>query len=99
MERYKSRFREQVLSVPTEINLDNPSDEEILRIGISAEQSAINLYLQLSKYARNDKLKRVLIDIAKEEKVHVAEFQGLLEKIDSEEIEAQIEGREEVEDL
>lgn len=99
MKLYKSRFKEQVLSVPTEVNLDNPSDEEILRIGISAEQSAINLYLQLAKHTQNSKLKSVLLDVAKEEKVHVAEFQTMLEEIDKEEIDAQIEGREEIKNI
>lgn len=97
--RYKKLFKETVLSIPTEFNTDNPSDEEILRMAISAEQSAINLYLQLAKYTDNEDLKDVLLDVAREEKVHVGEFQGMLELVDYEEILTQEEGRDEIEEI
>jgi len=49
-------------------------DKEILRAGIIAELDAINLYEQLAAIATNKNLKRTLMDIAKEEKTHIDEF-------------------------
>ena len=53
-------------------------DKEILRAGIIAEFDAINLYEQMAAMAENENIKRILLDIAKEEKTHVGEFQALL---------------------
>jgi len=53
-------------------------ENEILRIGIIAELDAINLYEQLASLTKDEKLKEVLLDIAKEEKTHVGEFLSLL---------------------
>ena len=92
-------IKESSLSSTTEIDLENSTDEEILRISISAELSAINLYKSLAMKTENKKLKSVLLDIAKEEKVHVYEFQNLLRELDSEEIESDNEAQEELKDL
>jgi len=43
-------------------------DREILRVGIIAELDAINLYEQLAAMAEREEVKKVLLDIAKEEK-------------------------------
>ena len=59
-------------------------DKEILRVGIIAELDAINLYEQMAALAENNILKAVLLDIAKEEKTHVGEFQTLLLMKDAE---------------
>ena len=53
-------------------------DKEILRIGIIAELDAINLYEQMAALTNNENIKIILLDIAKEEKTHVGEFQTLL---------------------
>ena len=91
--------RAGTLSAITEIDTDNPSDEEILRISISAELSAINLYQKLAELTSNIQLRKVLLDIAKEEKVHVAEFETILSMLDKEEVESKIEGEEEINNL
>jgi len=98
MKKYKSKFiKEEVLSVPTEIVLDeNITDEAILRMCISAEQSAINLYNTLAKHTTNPKLKTILKDIAREEKVHIGEFWSTLQDVDWEELQAFIDGQVEV---
>lgn len=44
-------------------------DIELLRIGMIAELDAISLYEQLAASTDNDDLKRVFLDIAKEEKL------------------------------
>ena len=74
-------------------------DKEILRVGMIAELDAVSLYEQLSAMTENENLKKVLLDISKEEKTHVGEFEELLKRIDKEyagEIES---GRKEVEDM
>jgi rubrerythrin len=85
----------ETLSAVTEVAGD-PSEEQILRISISSELSAINLYQELAKKTKNAKVKKVLLDIAQEEKVHVGEFQALLKILDKEENPSQKEGEKEV---
>ena len=74
-------------------------EKEILRTGIIAEYDAINLYEQMAALAKNNNIKKVLLDIAKEEKAHVGEFQALLLLLDKEQVEEMEEGRKEVEEL
>ncbi|HXY88882.1 MAG TPA: ferritin family protein [Candidatus Acidoferrales bacterium] len=59
-------------------------DKEILRAGIIAEYDAINLYEQMAALAENENVKATLLDIAKEEKTHVGEFQAILMRLDDE---------------
>ena len=73
-------------------------DEEILRVGIIAELDAINLYEQLAAAAQSEDIKKILLDIAKEEKTHVGEFQALLLKMDKEQVKELEAGKEEVEE-
>ena len=74
-------------------------DMELLRVGMIAELDAVNLYEQLAAATDNDDLKKVFLDIAKEEKTHFGEFQALLLKLDKEQVEELEKGREEVEEL
>lgn len=74
-------------------------DKEILRVGMIAELDAINLYEQLAAITENENIKKVLLDIAKEEKTHVGEFQALLFRQDTEQEEELEKGKEEVEEL
>ncbi|MEM2344592.1 MAG: ferritin family protein [Thermoproteota archaeon] len=73
-------------------------DKEILRVAIIAELDAINLYEQLSQATSDEGIKRVLLDIAREEKTHVGELQTLLLKKDREQASELEKGREEVEE-
>ena len=85
------------------INLEKISkenlDKEILRAGIIAELDAINLYEQMAAIAQNKDIKRILLDIAKEEKTHVGEFQALLLMNDIEQKKELEEGKKEVDEL
>jgi rubrerythrin len=72
-------------------------DKEILRVGMIAELDAINLYEQLAAKAENPDLKKVILDIAKEEKTHVGEFQALLLRLDRQQVEELEAGKKEVE--
>lgn len=73
-------------------------DREILRAAIIAELDAINLYEQLAAMTTDQKIRRILLDVAKEEKTHVGEFQTLLLMIDKEQAKELEEGRKEVEE-
>lgn len=59
-------------------------DKEILRLAIISELDAVSLYEQFAEGATNSKVKKTLLDIAKEEKTHVGEFQALLKELDPE---------------
>ena len=74
-------------------------DKEILRAGIIAELDAINLYEQMAALTKNEHIKEILLDIAKEEKTHVGEFQALLLNKDKEQEKELEEGKGEVEEL
>lgn len=66
-------------------------DKEILRAAIVAELDAVNLYEQMANLTKDTNIKAVLMDVAKEEKTHIGEFQALLLKFDpqhKEELEA-----------
>ncbi|MFH1890079.1 MAG: demethoxyubiquinone hydroxylase family protein [Candidatus Kuenenbacteria bacterium] len=71
-------------------------DAEILRVGIIAELDAINLYEQMAAIAQDENIKAMLLDIAKEEKTHVGEFQALLLNRDEEQAKELAAGKEEV---
>lgn len=84
------------------INLDKVRkediDKEILRVGIIAELDAVSLYEQLAAMTENKNIKIILLDIAKEEKTHVGEFQTLLLRLDKQQEKELEEGRKEVEE-
>ena len=74
-------------------------NQELLRIGIIAELDAINLYEQLAALSDDADIKKVFMDIAKEEKTHVGEFQTMLLRLDAEQVREMEHGREEIEEL
>ena len=85
------------------LNLDNvdkkEKDKQILRIGMIAELDAVSLYEQLAATTENEGLRNILLDVAKEEKTHVGEFQALLLELDKEQAEELEKGKEEIEEL
>jgi rubrerythrin len=74
-------------------------DNQLLRIGLIAELDAINLYEQLAAITENQEIKNVFLEIAREEKTHVGEFQALLLKSDKEQVIELEKGRKEVEEM
>jgi len=74
-------------------------DNQILRVAIIAELDAVNLYEQMAALTENKSLKTILIDIAKEEKTHVGEFQALLLRTDKQQEKELAEGKKEAEEL
>lgn len=77
---------------------EDDMDKEILRAGIIAELDAINLYEQMAALTKNEDIRTILLDIAKEEKTHVGEFQALLLRFDSQQKQELEEGSKEVEE-
>jgi len=71
-------------------------NKEILRAGIIAELDAINLYEQMAALTENKNIRKILLDIAKEEKTHVGEFQTLLLMEDKKQEKELEEGKKEV---
>ncbi len=85
------------------INLSKASpeniDREILRAGMIAELDAVNFYEQMAAMAQDENIKKILLDIAREEKTHIAEFETMLLKKDEEQVKENEEGRKEIEEL
>lgn len=75
------------------------NDLQILRLGLLAELDAISLYEQLAENTSDPKIKKVLMEVAREEKEHVGEFQALLLERDPEQVEEMEEGKKEVEEI
>ena len=78
----KGKINEILSTIPSEDFKTN--DKQILRTAILAEIDAINLYEQMAEVAEKKEVKETLLDIAKEEKTHIGEFQALLINIDPE---------------
>lgn len=74
-------------------------DSQLLRLAMSAELDAANLYEAMARLTNNEDLKNVLLDIANEEKTHAGEFETMLEEIDPDYEYYEEEGEEEVEDM
>jgi rubrerythrin len=74
-------------------------DKEILRAAIIAELDAVNLYEQMAAVTADKHIKTILLDIAKEEKTHVGEFQALLLQHDRQQEKELAEGKKEVDEL
>jgi len=72
----------------TLVDLKNTSqkdlDKEILRAAMIAELDAINIYEQMANLTKNEEIRTILLDIAREEKIHVAMFETVLLQTDEE---------------
>lgn len=86
---------------PIDLNKVDPEnlDKEILRAGLIAELDAISFYEQMAVKTNNEDIKKVLLDVAEEEKEHVGEFETLLMREDPEQVKQSKEGKEEVEEM
>ena len=70
-----------------------------LRLDLSAEQEAVHLYLSHADATDNELAKKVLTDIADEERVHAGEFQRLINILLSDEEALLKEGAQEVDQI
>jgi rubrerythrin len=74
-------------------------NQEILRGAIIAELDAINLYEQMAALTDDDDIRKVLLDIAREEKTHVGEFQTMLLRLDAEQVSEMEHAKKEIKEL
>lgn len=71
-----------------------------IRLDIAAEHEAVHLYMAHAEATDNPVARQILIDIANEERVHIGEFERLLEILtDGEERVWRDNGREEVNEM
>jgi rubrerythrin len=87
--------------IPVEIKDLTKEDvnKEALRLAVIAELDAINLYEQLASMVDNEGIKKILLEVAKEEKTHVGEFLALLLKFDEEQVKELKKGEGEVKEV
>lgn len=95
----KNKLNEMLSNIPKQKNEGENIDNQLLRIGILSELDAINLYEQLAELATDEVVKKALLDVAKEEKTHVGEFEGRLKDLDKETEEELKDGDKEQEDM
>ena len=74
-------------------------NQEILRAAIIAELDAINFYEQMAALTTDKDIKNVLLDIAREEKTHVMEFQTMLLRIDAEQVKEIEHAKKEIQEI
>jgi rubrerythrin len=79
--------------------LDERELVRAIRLSISAEEDAASLYELIADAADDKTVKKVVQDIANEEKVHCSEFMAILKKLDDKEIKYINEGEEEIKDI
>jgi rubrerythrin len=70
-----------------------------IRLNLAAEHEAIHLYMAHADATDHLLARKVLIDIANEERVHAGEFERLLEILTGDEDRWLAEGREEVDEM
>ena len=87
--------------IPVDVNRVKAKDvdKEILRAAIIAELDAINLYEQMAHMTKSKNIRKLLLDVAREEKTHVGEFQTLLLMEDKEQERELEAGRKETGEL
>ncbi|TGC08158.1 ferritin family protein [Methanolobus halotolerans] len=72
------------IPVNLKIVAEKDLDKEIMRAAMIAELDAVNLYESMASLTESEDLKAILMDVAREEKVHVAMFQTVLMEVDKE---------------
>lgn len=70
-----------------------------IRLNVAAEHEAIHLYMAHADATDHPLAKKILIDVANEEREHVGEFNRLLEILTGDEAKWLAEGREEVDEM
>ncbi len=67
-----------------------------IRLDLAAEEEAVHLYMAHAEATDNELARRVLIDVANEERQHAGEFSRLLQLLTGDEDKWLAEGAEEV---
>jgi rubrerythrin len=74
-------------------------DMQMLRLGIIAEFDAANLYEMMADLVSDPKIRKLFLKIANEEKVHIGEFEFVLEHVDIEHDRHEDKGEDEAEEI
>lgn len=80
---------------------DKVTEEEMvsaIRLALCAEEEATHLYNSIAEYVTDERVKKIMKDIATEEQVHAGELQKLLDEVVDNEVEKMNEGKEEAEE-
>ena len=99
---YEPQFLSELFVQTSEVENIPPGlvrDMQILRLSIIAEFDATNLYEKFAELTENENIKKVLLDVANEEKEHIGEFEYLLESIDLDHEKHEDAGEEEAEEM
>jgi len=70
-----------------------------IRLDLSAEKEAVHLYMAHAEATDNHLAKKVFIDIANEERVHIGEFARLLSILTGDEDMLLVKGAQEVDEM
>ena len=73
---------------------DTPAS--MMRKAVQSELDAIELYEKMAALTKNEAVRRRLLDVAREEKTHVGEFESILLELDKEQAAELAKGAEEV---
>jgi len=86
---------------PGKVPGDKITKQELIsavRLALCAEEEATHLYDTIAEYVDDEKVKKLMNDVADEEQVHIGEFQKLLNTLEEDEVEKVGEGEKEAED-
>lgn len=75
--------------------LESRELERAIRLSISAEHDAAHLYETIADSVKSEKVKKLFQDIANEEKVHIGEFEQVLNTLNKKNKELVEEGKDE----
>ena len=80
---------------------DKITDQELLsaiRLSLCAEEEATHLYDTIAEFVSDERVKKVMTDVASEEQVHAGEFQKLLKVLEDDEEKLLEKGEDEAEE-
>ena len=80
---------------------DEITEQELasaIRLSVCAEEEATHLYDTIAEYVSDQRVKKVMRDVAAEEQVHIGEFQRLLKACVSDEADLLEKGEDEAEE-
>lgn len=98
-EKTAAQFVDPKVTINPDKSLTDRELARLMRQSIAAEEEAVHLYEFIVDSIEDEKTKEVIQDIANEEKVHVGEFQKLLENMLDDEIDFIEEGKDEVDEI
>lgn len=80
---------------------DKVTKQELItavRLSLCAEEEATQLYDTIAEYVDDERVKKLMKDVADEEQVHIGEFQKLLDELEGDEVEKVEKGKDEAEE-